>query len=85
MAELLLSCGLGDAAALRRLFDILYPLISRVGSEDDVVAAFVRLWQQAPRYDGQESAVAWVMRVTELWPSSAKFEHDQPGSAPPAP
>ena len=70
LAELLFSCGRGDEAALRHLFDILYPLVSRLGSEDDLVAAFVRLWRQAPRYDGQEGAVDWIMRVIALTPVS---------------
>ncbi len=70
LAELLISCGRGDESALTRLFDVLYPLFARLGSEDDVVAAFTRLWRQAPCYDGQEGAVDWIMRVVSLSPVS---------------
>ncbi len=79
LAELVISCGRGDEAALKSLFDILYPQVSRLGSEDDVVAAFVRLWRQAPRYDGREGAVDWIMRVIALSPvSQAVAEVNQP-------
>lgn len=70
VTELLLRCGRGDEAALGRLFDLFYSLVSallrRHGhaglDEQQVIEAFTRLWQQAPTFEpGAQNPVEWVM------------------------
>jgi DNA-directed RNA polymerase specialized sigma24 family protein len=70
ITDLLIRCGRGDEAALGRLFDLFYSLVTAVlrhhggarPSEEQVVEAFVRLWRQAPAFEpGAQPPVAWVV------------------------
>ena len=57
ITDLVLRCGRGEEAALAKLFDLTYFLVSSIvrrdaepspGIDDKVVAAFVRIWQYSP-------------------------------------
>jgi DNA-directed RNA polymerase specialized sigma24 family protein len=72
ITDLLVRCGRGDEAALGRLFDLFHRQVSaamgaRGGSaplDEQVLEVFVRLWQQAPRFEaGAMGPVAWVMAL----------------------
>jgi RNA polymerase sigma-70 factor (ECF subfamily) len=71
--RLLISCGRGDPAALRALYEVTAPQLfwlansivrSRELAEDVVQDAFVQVWRHAHRFDPDRgSAMAWLSRI----------------------
>ena len=71
ISDLLVRCGCGDEDAFLVLFDTLYPVVFTTTAtlvppqavDRSVQAAFVAIWEDAPRYrPGGVSSVSWVMR-----------------------
>lgn len=71
VTRLVLRCARGDSSALAPLMELLYaPVLARLTpdpastvSDEVVVRAFVRIWEQAPSYDptSDGGAVAWLL------------------------
>ena len=70
ITNLVLRCGEGDETALGELFDLTFFLVAAAvnrgavtpaGVEDEVVAAFWRIWHRSADYQPTERGVlAWV-------------------------
>ena len=70
LTNLILRCAARDELALGALFDHLYPVVSATVSDGTpesaadplALAAFRRLWEQAPSYDPKvQRPVAWAL------------------------
>ena len=76
LARLLLRCAGGERAALRQLYDLQAPRLkgfavrvtgSAILAEDVVHDVFVRVWQEAGRFDpARGSARAWLTTLTRF-------------------
>jgi DNA-directed RNA polymerase specialized sigma24 family protein len=70
ITDLVLRCGRGDESALAKLFDLTYFVVLSMvrpgaapttGIDDEVVAAFVRIWRYAPSYrPADRQVLAWI-------------------------
>jgi DNA-directed RNA polymerase specialized sigma24 family protein len=70
ISELVLRCGEGDETALAELFDLTYFAVASVvrreamassGIDDEVVAAFVRIWRHSPTFQpAKRTVLSWI-------------------------